>query len=286
MTRSSRRLLQLAIGLVVGVIGVGGYFLVIPRTTTQSTKLDEFVVSNPRLSGLVAEPNQFTSVVLSHDPSPSIVAAAASDPAHTGAFSIEWFANGNAGTGLDIYIETVPTNALTAQVYDTAKSEGISSAGLKKINYELGHQFNVSGIPNSAAASYKVVHAAQPNSSVPPPPPTPAITVIFFKGHLVFAMQVASYSLHRDQVLALARAEYARVSAVLPTFTSLRVTAGPPLATGLWIGFAAVGFIVLVTLPWALESRKESRRRTNEARARSATRSRGAKVARRRGASR
>jgi hypothetical protein len=276
----------LAIALVVGFIGVGGYFLVIQRTTTQSTKLDEFVVPNPRLSGLVAEPNQFTSVILSHDPSPSIVAAAAADPAHTGAFSIEWFANGKDGTGLDIYLETMPTNALTAQVFNTARNEGISTAGLKKINYDLGHQFSVSGIPNSAAASYKIVHTAPPNSNATPPPPTPAITVIFTKGHLVFAMQVESYSLHSDQVLALARAEYARVRAVLPTFTSLRVTAGPPLATGLWIGFAAAGFIVLVTLPWALESRNESRRRRDEARTRSATRSRGAKVARRRGASR
>jgi hypothetical protein len=107
-TRGTRRLLQLAIALVVGVIGVGGFFLVIPHTTVQSTKLDEFVVANPKISDLVDQPNQFTGVVLSRDPSPSIVAAAAEDPAHTGAFSIEWFANGRDGTSLDIYLETMP----------------------------------------------------------------------------------------------------------------------------------------------------------------------------------
>jgi hypothetical protein len=286
MTRRSRRLVQVAIALIVGIIGVGGFFLVIPHTTVQSTKLDEFVVANPKLSRLVASPNQFTGVYLSHDPSPSIVAAAAADPAHTGAFSVEWFANGRDGTALDIYIETMPTNALTSEVFNTAKSDGISSAGLKKIDYDLIRQFGVSGIPGAAAASYKIVHTAQPGSTATPLPPTPAITVIFSKGHVVFAMQVASYLLNSDQVLALARAEYARVSAVLPTFTSLRLTADPPLGTGLWIGIAGAVFIVLVTLPWALESRNESRQRRIAARARYATRSRGSKVARRRGATR
>jgi hypothetical protein len=286
-TRGTRRLLQLAIALVVGVIGVGGFFLVIPHTTVQSTKLDEFVVANPKISDLVDQPNQFTGVVLSRDPSPSIVAAAAEDPAHTGAFSIEWFANGRDGTSLDIYLETMPTNALTSQVFDTAKSEGISRAGLKKINYDLIRQFAIPGIPGSAAASYKIVHSAsEPGSGAKPLPPTPAITVIFAKGHLVFAMQVESYLLHPNQVLALAHAEYSLVSAVLPTFTSLRVTADPALAAGLWIGIAGAAFVALVTLPWALQSRNESRRRRNEERARYATRSRGAKVARRRGATR
>jgi uncharacterized membrane protein YfcA len=286
MTSGTRRLLQLAIALIVGVIGVGGFFLFIPHTTIQSTKLDEFVVPSPKLSRLVATPNQFTGVLLSHDPSPAIVAAAAADPAHTGAFSIEWFANNHDGTSLDIYIETMPTNALTTQVFNTAKSQGISSAGLKKIDYDLTRQFGIPGIPGAAAASYHIVHAPQPGATSKPLPPTPAITVVFSKGHVVFAMQVASYLLNQDQVLALARAEYAQVSKVLPTFTSLRVKADPPLATGLWIGIAGALFIVLVTLPWALESRGESRRRRDEARARFATRSRGSKVARRRGASR
>jgi hypothetical protein len=286
MTRGTRRRLQLAIALVVGVIGVGGFFLMVPRTVVQSTKLDEFVVPNPKLSSLVAQPDQFTGVLLSHDPSPSIVAAAAADPAHTGAFSIEWFANGRDGTSLDVYIETMPTNALTSQVLATAKSAGISSAGLKKIGYDLDRQFTVPGIPGSAAASYKIVHTPEPGSNATPLPPTPAITVIFAKGHVVFAMQVASYLLHPNQVLALANAEYSLVSAVLPTFTSLRVTADPALATGLWIGLAGLAFLVLTTLPWALQTRSESRRQRNEARARYATRSRGAKVARRRGATR
>jgi hypothetical protein len=286
MTRGTRRRLQLAIALVVGVIGVGGFFLMVPRTVVQSTKLDEFVVPNPKLSSLVAQPDQFTGVLLSHDPSPSIVAAAAADPAHTGAFSIEWFANGRDGTSLDVYIETMPTNALTSQVFATAKSAGISSAGLKKIGYDLDRQFTVPGIPGSAAASYKIVHTPEPGSNATPLPPTPAITVIFAKGHVVFAMQVASYLLHPNQVLALANAEYSLVSAVLPTFTSLRVTADPALATGLWIGLAGLAFLVLTTLPWALQTRSESRRQRNEARARYATRSRGAKVARRRGATR
>jgi hypothetical protein len=284
MTRGTRRLLQLAIALVVGGIGIGGFFLVVPHTTVQSTKLDDFVVANPKLSNLVAQPNQFTGVVLSHDPSPSIVAAAAADPAHTGAFSIEWFAKGRDGTSLDIYIETMPTSALSSQVFDAAKSAGISSAGLKKIDYDLNRQFSVPGIPGSAAASYEIVHSSPPGSGAKPLPPTPAITVIFSKGHLVFAMQVASYLLHADQVLALAQAEYALVGAVLPTFTSLRVTADPALATGLWIGIGGTAFIASITLPWAFESRSESRRRRNEARTRYATKSRGAKVARRRGA--
>jgi hypothetical protein len=284
MTRGARRRLQAVIALVVGAIGVAGFFLVVPHTTIQSTKLDEFVVTNPKLSDLVAQPDQFTGVLLSHDPSPSIVAAAAADPAHTGAFSIEWFANTKDGTSLDIYLETMPTNALTSQVFDAAKSAGISSAGLKKIDYDLNRQFNIPGIPGSAAASYEIVHAPTPGSSAKPLPPTPAITVIFSKGHLVFAMQVASYLLHPDQVLALAHAEYALVSTVLPTFTSLRMTADPPLATGLWIGLAGVALIVLVTLPWALQSRNESSRHRSETRARYTTRSRGAKVARRRGA--
>jgi hypothetical protein len=286
MTRGARRRLQLAIALVVGLIGVGGFFLVVPHTTVQSTKLDEFVVANPMLPKLANQPDQFTAVDLSHDPSPSVVAAAASDPAHAGAFSVEWYANGRGGTGLDIYIETMPTDALTSQVFATAKREGISSAGLKKIDYDLVRRFAVPGIPGGAAASYKIVHPAEQNATAPPLPPTPAITVIFAKGHLVFAMQVASYSLHSDEVLALARAEYARVSAVLPTYTSLRVTTDPALASGLWIGLGGAAFVALVTLPWALETRTESRRRRNEARARYATRSRGAKVARRRGGSR
>ena len=286
MTRGTRRRLQLAIALLVGAIGVGGFFLVIPHTTVQSTKLDEFVVPDPKLSNLVAQPNQFTGVLLSHDPSPGIVAAAAADPAHTGAFSIEWFANGRDGTSLDVYIETMPTNALTSQVFATAKSAGISSAGLKKIDYDLNRQFTVPGIPGSAAASYKIVHSPEPGSNATPLPPTPAITVIFAKGHLVFAMQVASYLLHPNQVLALAYAEYSLVSSVLPTFTSLRVTADPALSTGLWIGLAGLAFLVLTALPWALQTRGESRRQRNEARARYATRSRGAKVARRRGATR
>ena len=98
--------------------------------------------------------------------------------------------------------------------------------------------------------------------------------------------QVLGMDFRRRQldILALARAEYSLVNTVLPTFTSLRVTADPALATGLWIGIAGVALIVLVTLPWALESRSDSRRRRNEARSRYATRSRGAKVARRRGA--
>jgi hypothetical protein len=286
-TTGSRRALQLAIALVVGAIGIGGFFLVIPHTTVQATKLNEFVVANPKLSDLVDQPNQFTAVDLSHDPSPAIVKAAAEDPAHTGAFSIEWFANGRNGTSLDIYIETMPTNALTSQVFDNAKSAGISSAGLKKINYDLTRQFTLPGIPGGEAASYKVVHPAnEPDSNGKPLPPTPATTVIFAKGHLVFAMQVESYLLHPTQVLALAYQEYALVSTVLPTFTSLRVTTDPALATGLWVGLAAIAFVTLVTLPWALQSRDESRRRRNEARARFATRSRGAKVARRRGATR
>jgi len=284
MTRGTRRRLQLAIALVVGIIGVVGFFLVVPHTTVQSTKLDEFVVPSPKLSNLVDQPNQFTGVYLSHDPSPRIVAAAAADPADTGAFSVEWFANGRDGTSLNIYIETMPTNALTSQVFDTAKSEGISSAGLKKIDYDLIRQFTLPGIPGSAAASYKIVHTAEPGSSAKPLPPTPAITVIFSRGHLVFAMQVGSYQLHPDQVLALAYAEYSRVSALLPTFTSLRATADPALASGLWIGLSGAALTLLVTLPWALQSTNETRRRRNEARARYATRSRGAKVARRRGA--
>src|ERR1700733_14381261 len=162
----------------------------------------------------------------------------------------------------------MPTNALTNQVFGTAKRAGISIAGLKKIDYDLNRQFTVPGIPGSAAASYKIVHAPEPGSTTAPLPPTPAITVIFAKGHLVFAMQVASYLIHPDQVLALARAEYSLVSTVLPTFTSLRVTADPALATGLWIGIAGVALIVLVTLPWALESRSDSSRRRNEARSR------------------
>lgn len=286
MTRRTRRLVQLAIALVIGMIGIGGFFVVIPKTTIQSTKLDEFVLPNPKLSGLVAEPSSSTGVLLSHDPSRSIVAAAASDPAHTGAFSVEWFADGKQGTSLDIYIETMPTNALTSQVFNTAKSEGVSSAGLKKINYNLIQQFAVSGIPGSAAASYKIVHPTQPGSSAAPLPPTPAITVIFSKGHLIFALQVASYSLHSAQVVALARAEYSLVSEVLPSFKSLRVTADPALATGLWVGLFGAGFVVLIALPWALETKNESRRRRDEARARYATRSRGAKVVRRRVATR
>jgi hypothetical protein len=288
MTRGARRLLQVAIALIVGVIGVGGFFLVVPKTTIQSTKLDEFVVPNPDfyLSRLVSTPNQFEAVLLSHDPSAAIVAAAAADPAHTGAFSVEWFASDKNGTSLDIYVETMPTDALTAQVFNTAKSEGISSAGLKKIDYEQSRRFEISGMPGALAASYNIVHSVPQGSNAKPPPPTPAITVLFTKGHVVFALQVSSYLLNKDEVLALARAEYAHVNAVIPTFTSLHVTANPPLATGLWIGLAAAAFIVLVTLPWALEERNESRERQNAARANYATRSRGAKVARRRGASR
>jgi hypothetical protein len=286
MSKGARRLLQAAIALIVGIIGVGGFFLVVPKTTVQATKLNEFVVANPDLSRLATRPGQFEAVLLSHDPSPAVVAAAASDPAHTGAFSIEWFANGKNGTSLDVYIETMPTGALTTQVFDTARTEGISSAGLKKIDYTQAHQFSISGMPGALAASYNIVHPKDPNSNTPVLPPTPAITVLFAKGHVVFAMQVASYLLNKDQVLALARAEYAHVDAVLPGFTSLRVTANPPLATGLWTGIGGLAFIVLVTLPWALAKQNESRERQNAARARYATRSRGAKVARRRGATR
>lgn len=289
MTRRTRRLVQLAIALFIAMIGIGGFFIVIPHTTVQSTKLNEFVVAHPNLylSRLVATPSSSVGVLLSHDPSPQVVASAAADPAHTGAYSSEWFASDKQGTSLDIYIEMMPTDALTAQVFNTAKSQGISKAGLKKINYSLIRQFSVPGIPGSAAASYKIEHSAQSTPSGSKPlPPTPAMTVIFSKGHIVFAMQVASFSLHPDQVLALAKAEYALVSAVLPSFTSLRVTGDPPLATGLWVVLFAIGFLILVTLPWALESSRESRRRREEAQARYATRSRGAKVARRRATAR
>lgn len=249
--------MRLARSLVVLAVAGACWAAFVRDEHVDKARMATLVVRQPQLRGVQQRPAQATSLGAPTSPAP-VARAAKRQPALTGAYQIGWRSAASAHTQLSagLLVELVPSAPLARSVVASARKQYGATRTVQGETYALTSHFAVPGVGGAQGAGYTVKASGKAVGS--------AEVVTFVVDHVAVLQVVQSTGpVSRAQVVAMARAEAARLREVAPGF-SLTVTTRP---VGWSIGLGAGALVVAAAaavLPEWIAGRQQRRARRHQ----------------------
>ncbi|HTW98986.1 MAG TPA: hypothetical protein VMD59_09425 [Acidimicrobiales bacterium] len=271
--------------LVLVALGIGGYFLFIPRSVPLLGRLSSLVVQQPGIAGLRSTPQSSSAVPNADSGSLTALSAAfASSPDKTGSWDIVWT---KAGASLSAWqasllVDEMPSSAGAKTLRGELDSEYVQKDTYLGEHYAETASFSVPGADARGVATIGMTYA-RPKSKTEAAGTTTAITMQVGRADAVVFVQTPRAT--RTGATKLAAAEIALLEAREPGFSLVGTQFSLLSSLVWWIVTLAVVAAAVITPKLALRAR-DRRLAHAAALARSQVQMRGQKVLRRRGSAR
>lgn len=272
--------------LVAG--GVAGFFTIVPVTTVDLTPLGRLVISDPKIPNIAPKATYSapTSVVSAR--LPVLDAGYKVAPGQTGAYTAQWFGLGNKGGNAGVFLEVLPTVGLATTAAVQQVSTSMTASALTAVKYTLQSTFSIPGVPGSTAVYYLIPRKPVKSSTGVEIPQSPiaGYTAEIREGRAAARIDLNGFAATKSRLVQLAQREAAAMKSGVAHLKDMASLAYP-VGSSLIVWGVALALIALVYfIPYVRKRLELSRLAREEARRRYQLQSRGAKIARRRGAAR
>ncbi len=254
---SSWRLRVPAIVIVLALAGAG-FALFGSSTEIHRSEMSKLVVHTSGLAGVphkpyLDKPQSFTSV-----PAKILAQAAASDPSHTGVYTVGW-KNPASSENVGLLIELLPTASAAQSARSELQKEYATKKSYQAAGLTLVGSFSVPKVPGAFAREFTTT-ATSTNSS-----PTTVETVLFQVRRVAVSVMVQSVKSAglRQGASRLASSELQLLQRAEPHFAM--TTSVHRALTALWYGLGALGVsLAIIFGPTVLLELQLSRERRAE----------------------
>jgi hypothetical protein len=285
-----RKKLLIELGLVVVwiIAGVAVYFAVAPKTAVNLAPMSRFSLTNPEIAHITPTPTYSAPTTAQSSGLAVLEQAYQTSPGETGAYTAQWFGLGSVGGNVGLFVELLPTKALATTAAADQASTNMTPAVLKAQKYTLKSTFSIPNVPGSSAVYYLIPVPAKKSASgvEVAQPPEPGYTAEIQVGRVATRINFTGTAATKAGLLRIAAREVAVMKSGivgLKNMASTQYPVGPGLLILLGVVIlSGIGFVV----PFARGRYLAAQLAHEEARRRYQLQSRGAKVARRKGARR
>lgn len=283
---SKKFLIQLVVSVLLAAGGAASYFLIVPVTTVDLSPMSRLVISDPKIANITPKATYSAPTAVASAKLPVLDAGYLIAPGQTGAYTAQWFGLGNKGGNVGVFLEVLPTVGLAKTAAAQQVSTSMNAERLKAVKYTLESSFTIPGIPDSSAVYYLIPRQPVKSSTGAeiPQAPIAGYTAEIRVGRSAARIDLNGFAATKARLEQVATREAAAMKSGLASLKNMASRAYP-LGSSLIIWGVVVALIGLVYLvPFSVKRVELSRLARQEARRRYQLQSRGAKIARRRGA--
>jgi hypothetical protein len=281
-------LIELGLVLVFIAAGVAVFFAVVPETTVNLAPMSRFALTNPEIAHITPTAT-YSAPTSAQSSGLSILQQAYTvSPGETGAYTAQWFGLGARGGNVGLFVELLPAKVVATAAAESQISTNMTPAILASQKYTLKSTFSIPNLPGSSAVYYLIPVPAKKSASGTEVPqlPEPGYTAEIQVGRVATRINFTGTAATKAGLLRIAAREAAVMKSGLVGFKSMASTAYPIGSTLLiLLGVVVLSGIVFL-VPIARGRYLAAQLAREEARRRYQLQSRGAKVARRKGARR
>ena len=281
-------LIELGLVMVCVAAGVVLFLVVVPKTTVNLAPMSRLALSNPEIPHITAAATYSAPTTAESSGLAILEQAYSSSPGETGAYTAQWFGLGSAGGNVGLFVELLPTKALATTAAQSQVNANMTPAVLTSQKYTLKSTFVIPGLAGSSAVYYLIPVPAKKSASGAevPQPSQPGYTAEIQVGRVATRINFTGTAATRSGLLRIAAREAAVMKSGvvgLKNMASTEYPLGPTLL--ILLGVAILSGVVFL-VPFLRGRYLAAQLAREEARRRYQLQSRGAKVARRKGARR
>jgi hypothetical protein len=281
-------LVQIVGAVVLAAGGVASFFTIVPVTTVDLSRLSSLVITNPKVPNIAAKATYSAPTSVASSQLPVLSAGYLISPGETGEYTTQWFGLGSKGGNVGVFLELLPNVGLAKTAAAQQVSTRMTTSALTSIGYNFKSNFTVPGVASGPAVYYLIPRQATKSSSGAeiPQTPVPGYTAEIRIGRVAARIDLDGFAATKARLISIAAAEVAAIEGGLPKLKNMASLVYPLGSSLILWAIVAVLIGLVFLIPYIVERYALSRAAREEARRRYQLQSRGAKIARRRGATR